>query len=125
MGWPKPGILPPRPRMSAAIAVTTASRVLAGRDALRRRDQNVAAELRRAEDHRAAAEDAGGERALERLRVGVVGHARGDRGRRQPVLGDGDEEQVEEEALLVARLFAGHQEEEELGEGLPPHQVAR
>ena len=73
----------------------------------------------------AAAEDAGGERALERLRVGVVGHARGDRGGREAMLGDGDEEQVEKEALLVGRLLAGHQEEEELGEGHPPHQVAR
>ena len=38
-------------------------------------------------------------RALERIGRGVVGHARGDRGRRQSVLGDGDEQEVEEEAL--------------------------
>ena len=53
----------------------------------------------RAEDDRAAAEDAGGDRALQRVRRRVVGHARGDRGRRQAVLGDGDKEKVEEEAL--------------------------
>ena len=44
--------------------------------------------------------------------------------RHQPVLGDRDEQQVEEEALVVGRLAAGEQQVEVLGEAQPPHQIA-
>ena len=77
-----------------------------------------------AEDHRAAAEDAGGDRPLQRAGVGVVGHPRGLVGRHQPVLGDGDEQEVEEEALRLGRLAAGDQQVEVVGEAEPAHQVA-
>ncbi len=40
------------------------------------------------------------------------------------MLGDGDQQEVEEVALFRRRIAAGHQEEEELGETLPAHQIA-
>ena len=40
------------------------------------------------------------------------------------MLGDRDEQQVEEEALLGGRLAAGEQQVEELREGQRAHQVA-
>ena len=55
------------------------------------------------EDHRAAAEHAGGDRALKRRGIGGVGHARRLHGRRQAVLGDRDQAQIEKEALLLGR----------------------
>ena len=82
------------------------------------------ARLRRAEDDRAGAEDPGRDRALQRARVGRERHPRRDVGRHQPVLGDADQEQVEEEALLLGRLVAGEQQVEVLGEAEPAHQVA-
>ena len=41
---------------------------------------------------------------LKRVGRGVVGHAGGDDGRRQAMLGDGDEQEIEKEALVVGRL---------------------
>jgi hypothetical protein len=41
------------------------------------------------------------------------------------VLGDRDQQRVEEEALVLRRLAAGEQEVEVLGEAEPPHQLAR
>ena len=61
--------------------------------------QQLRALLRRAEQHRAGAEDPGGDRALERARIGRERHPRGDVRRHHPVLGDGHEQQVEEVAL--------------------------
>ena len=85
---------------------------------------DLAAEVGRAENHRAAAEHAGRDRALERGGIGGVGHPRRlDRGR-QAVLGDRDQAEVEEEALLFARRAAGRGDEEEFGEGRPAHEVA-
>jgi hypothetical protein len=41
------------------------------------------------------------------------------------VLGDCDEQEVEEEALVLVRLAAGEQEVEVLGEAQPAHEIAR
>ena len=62
--------------------------------------------------------------ALQRARVGGQRHPRGDVGRHHPVLGDRDQQQVEEVALVVGRLVAGEQQVEVLGEGQRAHQVA-
>ena len=40
------------------------------------------------------------------------------------MLGDADQEQIEEVALLLGRLAAGEQQVEVLGEAQPAHQVA-
>ena len=56
--------------------------------------------------------------------IGGQRHPRGDVGRHHPVLGDRDQQQVEEEALLLGRLLAGEQQVEVLGEAEPAHQVA-
>jgi uncharacterized protein with von Willebrand factor type A (vWA) domain len=65
-GWPKPGSLAPRLRMSAAMASVTAA--VASPASTRRfaSTSRRAGVLGRAEDHRAAAEDARRQRALER-----------------------------------------------------------
>ena len=80
--------------------------------------------LGRAEHDRPGAEDPGGDGALQRVRVGGERHPRGDVRRHQPVLGDRDEQQVEEEALLLGRLAPGEQQVEVLGEREPAHEVA-
>jgi hypothetical protein len=65
-----------------------------------------------AEDHRPGPEDACRHRALERRGVGSERHPRRDARRHHPVLGDRDEQEVEEEPLIVGRLLAGEQEVE-------------
>ena len=82
------------------------------------------ARLRRAENDGAGAEDPRRQRALQRSGIGGQRHARCDVGRHHPVLGDRDEEQIEEVALVFGRLAAGEQQVEVLGEGQPAHQVA-
>ena len=82
------------------------------------------ARLGRAEDDRAGAEDPRRDGTLQRSGIGGERHPRRDVGRHQPVLGDADQEQVEEEALLLGRLVAGEQQVEVLGEAQPAHQVA-
>ncbi len=77
-----------------------------------------------AEDDRARAEDPGGDGALQRAGVGGERHPRGDVRRHHPVLGDRDEEQVEEEALVLGRLLARQQQVEVLGERQPAHEVS-
>ncbi len=86
--------------------------------------QQARALLGGAEDHRAAAEDPGSDGALERVRVGGERHPGRDVRRHQPVLGDRDEQQVEEVALLLGRLLAGQEQVEVLGEAQPAHEVA-
>ena len=122
-GWPKPGTLPPAAWISRAIRSPTARAPRPRRPAAAPREQPRAV-LRRAEDDRAAAEDPGRDRALQRLGVGGERHPRGDVRRHQPVLGDRDEQQVEEEALVLGRLLAGEQQVEVLGEAEPAHEVA-
>ena len=87
--------------------------------------QQPGALLRRAEEERSRPEDPGRDGALQRLRVGRERHPGGDVRRHQPVLGDRDQHQVEELALLVGRLAARQQEVEVLGEADAAHQVAR
>ena len=103
-GWPKPGALPPAAWISRAISSATAAGVAAGDDLRLRLLEQPRARLGRAEDDRAAAEDPRRDGALQRSGVGGERHARGDVGRHHPVLGDRDQEQIEEEALLVGRL---------------------
>ena len=66
-----------------------------------------AAEVGRAEDHRAATEHAGGDRALQRGGIGGEGHARRLHRRGQAMLGDRDEAEIEKEALVIGRHAAG------------------
>jgi hypothetical protein len=40
------------------------------------------------------------------------------------MLGDRDQQEIEEEALLLGRLAAGHQKKEEFREGRAAHEVA-
>ena len=80
--------------------------------------------LRGAEDDGAAAEDPGGDGALQGVGVGGERHPRRDVRRHQPVLGDRHEDEVEKVPLLVARLLAGQQQVEVLGEAQPAHEVA-
>ncbi len=80
--------------------------------------------LRRAEDDRPAAEDPRRDGSLQRSWVGGERHPRRDVGGHHPVLGDRDQQQVEEVALLLGRLLAGEQQVEVLGEAQPAHQVA-
>ena len=119
-GWPKPGSL--AAARTARISRAT-PRVVAGGARLRRLEQPRAL-LGGAEDHRAGAEDPGGDGALQRVRVGGQRHPRGDVGGHHPVLGDRDEQQVEEVALVLGRLAAGEQQVEVLGERQPAHQLA-
>ena len=98
---------------------------LARRDASARILEQERALLRRPEDDRTGAEDARGDGTLQSGRVGRERHPRGDVRRHHPVLGDRDEQQVEEEALVVGRLVAGQQQVEVLGEGQTAHEVAR
>ena len=83
------------------------------------------ARLRGAEDHGAAAEDPRRDRTLQRGGIGRERHPRGDVRGHHPVLGDRDEQQVEEVALLGGRLVAGEQQVEVLGERQPAHEVGR
>ena len=86
--------------------------------------EQTRAELGCAEDDRAGAEDPRREGTLQRAGVGSERHPRGDIGRHHPVLGDADQQQIEEKALVLGRLTAGEQQVEVLGEAQPAHQVA-
>ncbi len=80
---------------------------------------------RGAEDDRPGTEDPGRDGPLKGVGVRRERHARRDVRRHQPVLGDRHQEQVEEEALLLARLLAGQQQVDVRGERQASHQVAR
>ena len=110
--------------MARATSAATVGGVAAGRDPGLRVLEQPRARLGGAEHHRAAAEDPRRDRALQRLGVGGERHARRDVGRHHPVLGDRDQQQVEEEALVVGRLAAGEQQVEVLGEAQAAHQLA-
>ena len=96
----------------------------AGVDARQHVLDQLAAKIGRAQDHRAAAEHAGGDRALKRGGIGVVGHARRLDRRRQPMLGERDQAQIEKEALLLGRRAAGREQKDIFGEGRAAHEVA-
>src|SRR5947199_394229 len=70
--------------------------------------QRVGEELRgvagRAEEHAARSEQASGDGALDRLGRTGVRQTGGERARREPVVGEGDEHGVEDPALARARL---------------------
>ena len=83
------------------------------------------ARFRGAEHDRPASEDPGRDGTLQRVGVGGKGHPSRDVRRHHPVLGDRDQQDVEEEALVVRRLAAGEEQVEVLGQAEPPHQVAR
>ncbi len=124
IGWPKPGTACRRARGLPAATVSMASSgVPPASTPPRLRPAACRSSPRGAEHHRAAAENAGSDAPLQRSGIGVIGHPRGDGRRGQPVLGDGDQQEIEKEALVLARFLSGHQEEEELGEGLPAHQI--
>jgi hypothetical protein len=80
--------------------------------------------LRCAEDDRTCAENPRRNGSLQRSRVGGERHPRGDVGGHHPVLGDRDQQQVEEVALLLGRLLPREEQVEVLGEAQAPHQVA-
>ena len=115
-GGRSPGSLPPAARMPCAISLATAAGASPARPARCASLEQPRALLGRAEDHRAAAEDPRRDGALQRARVGGERHPRGDVRRHHPVLGDRDEQQVEEVALVLGRLVAGEQQVEVLGE---------
>ena len=116
--------MPPEAWIARAIVPGDRRGRAAGRHLLLRLLEQPRARLGRAEDDRAAAEDPRRDGALQRSGVGGERHARGDVGGHHPVLGDRDEQQVEEEALVLGRLAAGEQQVEVLGEAQPAHQVA-
>ena len=119
------------PRRLAARSVDRARELLgdlggraAGDHLLLRFLEQPCAQLGGAEDHRAGTQDPGRQGTLQGSRVGCKRHPRGDAGRHHAVLGDADEQQIEEEALVLGRLVAGEQQVEVLGEAQPAHQVA-
>ena len=77
-----------------------------------------------AQEHRAGAEQAGGDRSLERLRGAGVGEPRGEHRRREAVIGQRDQNGVEQPGLPRRRRRALHEQERQLGERHVPHQVA-
>ena len=123
-GWPKPGILSPEARTASVRSRATAAGSAPVLDLRLCLFEQQRARLRRAEDHRARSQDPRGDRALERAGIGGQGHPRGDVRRHHPVLGDRDQQHIEEEALVIGRLAAGEQQVEVLGEAEPPHEVA-
>ena len=82
-----------------------------------------AAKVGCAQDHRAAAEHPGRDRALKRGGIGVQGHARRLHRRGQAMLGERDQAQIKKKALLVGRRPAGREQEDKLGERRRAHEV--
>ena len=78
----------------------------------------------RTEDDCAAAEHAGGDRALQRGGISGVGHARRLHARRQTMLGQRHQREIEKEALVGRRHDAGRQQKEIVGETRRAHQFA-
>ena len=72
--------------------------------------QEPCARLCRAQDDRPAAEDARGDRPLQRAGIGSQRHPGRDVCGHHPVLCDRHQQEVEEEALLLGGLAAGEQE---------------
>ena len=115
-GWPKPGS---GVRLLAVLAHEL-HRVGAGRQRVAQHRPGV---LGGAEDHRAAAEQPGGDRALQRLGRRGERHPRGLHARHEAVLGDRHEAGVGHAPLALVRSAAHQEEEEHLGQGQVPHQL--
>jgi hypothetical protein len=90
-----------------------------------RLDQKASTFLRGSQNHRARAENPRRDCTLQRARVGGERHPGGDVGRHHSVLGDRNEQEVEEVALFLGRLSAGDEQVKILREGQAAHQVAR
>ena len=86
--------------------------------------EEPARRFRRAEDHRAAAEDAGGDGALHRIGRRGERHARGLHARHEAVLGDGHQGRIEHRAGRRIRHAAGEQQEKIVREANLPDQLA-
>ena len=85
--------------------------------------RNAAAVLGDAEEARPAAEQPGGERALQRVGRGQVGQPGGDRGRGEAVVGQRDEHRLEDPGLAGRRAPLRDQPEGQLAEADLAHQV--
>jgi hypothetical protein len=77
----------------------------------------VRGRFRRAEDHGAAAEEAGRDRALDRLRRGGERDACGRDGGYEPMLCNCDQRGIEDPALRRRRQLAGDEQPGVIGEG--------
>ena len=88
------------------------------------RQQQPAARVGRSDQHRAAAEETGRQRAVQRIRIGRERHPRRLDGRHHAVLGDGDQQKIEEEPLVLGRLAAGQEQMEIGGEAEATHEIA-
>jgi hypothetical protein len=106
-GRPKPGSRSPAARAGAAVRLHPLPRPV----------EQARALLGGPQQDRPRAQDARRHSALQRARVGRERHPRRDVGRHHAVLGDPHQQQVEEEALVVAGLRAGEQQVEVVGEG--------
>ncbi len=115
-GCPNPGTLPPQPWIARATSRATAAGSAPAATSCLRVLEQPRALLRRAEDDGAAAEDPRRDGSLQRAGVGGERHPCGDVGGHHPVLGDRDEQHVEEVALVVGRLLPREQQVEVLGE---------
>ena len=87
--------------------------------------QQQRAQVGSAEHHRAASENPRCHGSLQRAWIRGQRHPRRDVRRHHPVLGDRDEEEVEEVDLLLGRLLPGEQQVEVGGERNVAHQLAR
>ena len=83
----------------------------------------AAAVLGHPEEPGAAAEEPGGQGALERVGGGEVGEPGGDRGRGEAVVGQGDQHRLEDPGLRRRRPAHRHQPERQLTEPDLAHQV--
>ena len=110
-GWPRPGTYLPASRVRRTASSATASQPASSvgslaRASLEHRVQVGAAVLGDAEEPRAAAEQAGGQGALQRVGGGEVGQPGGDRGRGEAVVGQRDQHRLEDADLRRRRAGA-------------------
>jgi hypothetical protein len=85
--------------------------------------QELAAVLGHPEEPRPAAEQAGRERALDRVGGGQVRDPSGDRGRGEAVVGQRDQDRLEDADLRLGRPALRHHPERQLAEPHLAHQV--
>ena len=102
----------------AQVVVAVARR---GGDDLAEEDGRV---LDHAEEDRSGPEETRRHRPLQRLRRAGVGQPRRQHGRREPVVCERDQDGIEQRRLPGGRPAPLHEQERQLGEGHPPHQLA-